>query len=134
VRYDEALPLLMRMTYGPVMLGLVLTALVAGLMSGFAANISAFSPLWTEDIYRRSLPSEASDSHYLWMGRLAYVFASVMGVFTSYLAFLFGNLMEYVQLLFSIFASPFWAIFLLGVGPAGECAGSRRRIYQWAHA
>jgi len=28
---------------------------------------------------------------------------------------LFGNLMEHVQLLFSIFASPFWAVFLLGL-------------------
>jgi SSS family solute:Na+ symporter len=115
VRYDQALPLLMRMTYGPVMLGLGLTALVAGLMSGLASNISAFSALWTEDIYRRSLRSDASENHYLWMGRLAYLFAAIIGGFASYLTILFGNLMEHVQLLFSILASPFWAIFLLGI-------------------
>jgi len=115
VRYDQALPLLMRMTYGPIMLGIGFTALVAGLMAGFAANISAFSALWTEDIYRCSIRSDASESHYLWMGRLAYVFAVAMGGFTSYLTILFGNLMEHIQLLFSIFASPFWAIFLLGI-------------------
>ena len=115
VRYDQALPLLMRMTYSPLMLGIGFTALVAGLMAGFAANISAFSALWTEDIYRCSIRSDASESHYLWMGRWAYVFAVVMGGFTSYLTMLFGNLMEHIQLLFSIFASPFWAIFLLGI-------------------
>jgi len=115
VRYDQALPLLMRMTYSPVMLGLGLTALVAGLMSGFAANISAFSALWTEDIYRRSIRTEASEAHYLWMGRSAYVFAALVGACASYLTVLFGNLMEHVQLLFSIFASPFWAVFLLGL-------------------
>jgi SSS family solute:Na+ symporter len=105
----------MRMTYGPVMLGLGLAALVAGLMSGFAANISAFSAIWTEDIYRRALRPAATEAHYLWMGRSAYVFAVLVGVVTSYLTMLFGNLMEHVQLLFSIFVSPFWAIFLLGV-------------------
>ena len=115
VRYDQALPLLMRMTYSPVMLGLGLTALVAGLMSGFAANISAFSALWTEDIYRRSIRTEASETHYLRMGRSAYVFAALVGACASYLTVLFGNLMEHVQLLFSIFASPFWAVFLLGL-------------------
>jgi SSS family solute:Na+ symporter len=115
VRYDQALPLLMRMTYGPVMLGLGLTALVAGLMSGFAANMSAFSALWTEDIYRRSIRKEASETHYLRMGRSAYVFAALVGVCASYVTVLFGNLMEHVQLLFSIFASPFWAVFLLGL-------------------
>jgi len=114
-RYDQALPLLMRMTYGPVMLGLGLTALVAGLMSGLAANISAFSALWTQDIYRRSIRTEESEAHYLWIGRLAYLFAAIVGGFTSYLTILFGNLMEHIQLLFSIFASPFWAIFLLGI-------------------
>jgi SSS family solute:Na+ symporter len=115
VRYDQALPLLMRMTYGPVMLGLGLTALVAGLMSGLAANISAFSALWTQDIYRTSISTEESEAHYLWMGRVAYLFAAIIGGFASYLTMLFGNLMEHIQLLFSIFASPFWAIFLLGI-------------------
>ena len=115
VRYDQALPLLMRMTYGPVMLGLGLTALVAGLMSGLAANISAFSALWTQDIYRRSIRTHESENHYLWMGRLAYLLAAIVGGVTSYSTILFGDLMEHVQLLFSIFASPFWAIFLLGI-------------------
>ena len=115
VRYDQALPLMMRTTYGPMMLGLGLTALVAGLMSGLAANISAFSAVWTQDIYRRSINITATESHYLWMGRSAYVVAALVGASTSYLTFLFGNLMEHIQLLFSIFTSPFWAIFLLGI-------------------
>ena len=33
----------------------------------------------------------------------------------SYTDFLFSDLMEHVQLIFSIFAAPFWAIFLLGM-------------------
>lgn len=114
-RYDQALPLLMRQTYGPLMLGLGLTALTASLMSGFAANVSAFSALWTQDIYRRSLSRNHPEAHFLWMGRCAYLFAAFVGVFASYITFLFGNLMDHVQLIFSVLASPFWAVFLLGV-------------------
>jgi len=115
VRYDQTLPLLMRQTYGPLMLGLGLTALSASLMSGFAANLSAFSALWTQDIYRTNLRPHRNEQHYLRMGRFSYLFAAAVGVLASYITFLFGNLMEHVQLLFSILASPFWAIFLLGV-------------------
>jgi SSS family solute:Na+ symporter len=49
------------------------------------------------------------------MGRVAFLFAAIVGGLTSYLTMLFGNLMEHIQLLFSIFASPFWAVFLLGI-------------------
>ena len=42
-RFDQALPALMTNCYGPTMLGLGLTALTASLMSGLAANISAFA-------------------------------------------------------------------------------------------
>ena len=36
---------------GPGLLGLGITALVAGFMSGMAGNVSAFSTVWTYDIY-----------------------------------------------------------------------------------
>jgi SSS family solute:Na+ symporter len=49
------------------------------------------------------------------MGRSAYLFAAIVGGFTSHLTILFGNLMEHIQLLFAIFTSPFWAVFLLGI-------------------
>ena len=36
---------------GPGLLGLGITALIAGSMSGMAGNVSAFSTVWTYDIY-----------------------------------------------------------------------------------
>ena len=39
---------------GPGLLGLGITALIAGFMSGMAGNVSAFSTVWTYDIYRRA--------------------------------------------------------------------------------
>ena len=37
---------------GPGLLGLGITALIAGFMSGMAGNVSAFATVWTYDIYR----------------------------------------------------------------------------------
>ena len=114
-RFDQALPALMTVFYGPAMLGLGFTALTASLMSSLAANASAFSAVWTEDIYRAHLRRHRSDSHYLAVGRIAACVAVIFGASASYIDFLFGNLMEHVQLIFSVFAAPLWAIFLLGM-------------------
>ncbi len=36
---------------GPGLLGLGITALIAGFMSGMAGNVSAFTTVWIYDIY-----------------------------------------------------------------------------------
>jgi SSS family solute:Na+ symporter len=114
-RFDQALAILMTMYYGPLLLALGLTALAASLMSGLAANVSAFAAIWTEDIYRSRLRRDQTDRHYLMMGRAAAIVAVILCVLASYIDFLFSNLMEHVQLIFSIFGAPFWAIFLMGM-------------------
>jgi len=114
-RFDQALPALMRLQYGPAMLGLGLTAIAASLMSGLAANVSAFAALWTEDIYHAHLVTWKPDRHYVIMGRAAIVVAIGVSLLASYINFLFSDLMEHVQLIFSVFGAPFFAIFLLGM-------------------
>ena len=37
---------------GPGLLGLGVTAMIAGFMSGMAGNVSAFATVWTYDVYR----------------------------------------------------------------------------------
>ena len=115
LRFDQALPVLMRLEYGPAMLGLGLTAIAASLMSGLAANVSAFAAIWTQDIYRSHLVTSKPDRHYLVMGRVATVAAITLSLLTSYINFLFSDLMEHVQLIFSVFGAPFFAVFLLGM-------------------
>ena len=46
---------------GPGLLGLGITALMAGFMSGMAGNVSAFTAVWTYDIYRPHIVKNASD-------------------------------------------------------------------------
>jgi SSS family solute:Na+ symporter len=114
-RFDQTLPSLMTVYYGPAMLGLGLTALLASLMSGLAANVSGFAAVWTGDIYRTRISKDRPDSHYLFVGRLAAIVAIAVSLLTSYMDFFFSTLMEHVQLIFSVFGAPFWAIFLLGM-------------------
>ncbi len=68
--YNEALPLMMVRYMGPGLLGLGITALIAGFMSGMAGNVSAFSTVWTYDIYKPLINREGSDSHYVMVGRM----------------------------------------------------------------
>ena len=51
--YNEVLPLMLARYCGPGLLGLGITALIAGFMSGMAGNVSAFTTVWTYDIYAR---------------------------------------------------------------------------------
>jgi SSS family solute:Na+ symporter len=114
-RYEQALPLLMQSAYGPVMLSVGCTALAASLLSGVAANVAAFASVWTEDIYRAQLRPDRREEHYLIVGRCAVVFAAVLAVLDSSITFYFSNMMEHVQTIFTIFGTPFWAIFLIGI-------------------
>ncbi len=70
---------------GPGLLGLGITALVAGFMSGMAGNVSAFSTVWTYDIYGAYINKKASDSHYVFMGRASTVVGMLVSVATAYL-------------------------------------------------
>jgi len=113
--FDQTLPTLIKASYGSMLLGLGMTALAASLMTGLAANVSAFSAIWIEEIYRISLRRRATEAHYICMGRAAIAAAIVLSLTTCSIAFHFKDLMEYVQLIFSLCGAPFFAIFVLGI-------------------
>ena len=60
------------------LLGLGVTAVLASFMSGMAGNISAFNTVWTYDLYQAHLAKGRSDAHYLLIGRIATVVATVL--------------------------------------------------------
>jgi SSS family solute:Na+ symporter len=97
------------------MLGLGLTALLASFMSGMAGNVTAFNTVWTYDIYQAYLRPQASDAHYLRVGRLATVFGIAASVLTAYVAAQFNNIMDVLQLVFAFVNAPLLATFLLGM-------------------
>ena len=112
---DEALLLLIERFYPPGLLGLGVTALLAGFMSGQAGNISAFNTVFTYDIYRAHINRDATDAHYVWVGRLATLVGILISVITAYWAMGMPTIMEYMQALFSIVNAPLFATILLGM-------------------
>jgi SSS family solute:Na+ symporter len=113
--YNRALPVLLQKLYPSGLLGLGLAALLASFMSGMAGNVTAFNTVWTYDIYQTYIKPGADDQHYLWMGRMATVFGTVASIATAYIAMMFNNIMDLLQLVFSFINAPLFATFLLGM-------------------
>jgi SSS family solute:Na+ symporter len=113
--YDQVLPLMLIRYCGPGLLGLGITALVAGFMSGMAGNVSAFSTVWTYDIYGAYLNKTAPDKHYVFMGRLSTVVGMLISIGAAYAVAHFASIMDYVQALFSFFIAPLYGTVILGM-------------------
>ena len=113
--YNAVLPLMMKRYLGPGMIGLGLTALMAGFMSGMAGNVSAFATIWTYDIYRSLIRKNASDKHYLNMGRWCTVLGVLISILTTYLVKQFSSMADYTQALFSFFNAPLFATVIIGM-------------------
>ncbi len=139
--YNDVLPLMLARYCGPGLLGLGITALIAGFMSGMAGNVSAFTTVWTYDIYRALIKKDAPDHHYVNMGRWTTVIGVLISVGTAYLVMQFASIMDYVQALFSFFIAPLFGTVILGMlwkratGPAGFwglLCGTLSSISMWA--
>jgi SSS family solute:Na+ symporter len=113
--YNEVLPLMLVRYCGPGLLGLGITALIAGFMSGMAGNVSAFSAVWTYDIYQPLLNKNARDEHYVTVGRWATILGVVISIGAAYLVMNAKGIMDYVQALFSFFISPLLGAVLMGM-------------------
>src|SRR5450756_717633 len=122
--YNEVLPIMLARYCGPGLLGLGITALIAGFMSGMAGNVSAFATVWTYDIYRSVIKKNGTDAHYVAMGRWCTIVGVLVSIGTAYMVMEFKSIMDYVQALFSFFIAPLFGTVLLGMlwkraSPAG---------------
>jgi SSS family solute:Na+ symporter len=113
--YDLAIPVMLLHFFPTGILGLGLTALLASFMSGMAGNVTAFNTVWTYDIYQAYINKKATDAHYLWMGRMATIGGVALSIGAAYLVTNFNNIMDALQLVFSIVNAPLFATFLLGM-------------------
>jgi solute:Na+ symporter, SSS family len=139
--YNEVLPIMMARYCGPGLLGLGITALIAGFMSGMAGNVSAFTTVWTYDIYRSLIKKDGTDHHYLNVGRWTTVLGVLVSIGTAYLVMSASSIMDYVQSLFSFFIAPLFGTVILGMlwkratAPAGFwglLCGTVASIAMWA--
>jgi len=113
--YNNTIPLMLGHYLPSGVLGLGLTALIASFMSGMAGNVTAFNTVWTYDIYQSYIKPGQSDRHYLNMGKIATVFGTIVSMGAAYVAAMFNNLMDFLQLVFAFVNAPLFATFLIGM-------------------
>jgi SSS family solute:Na+ symporter len=113
--FNEVMPLMMARYLGPGFLGIGVTALIAGFMSGMAGNISAFATVWTYDIYRPVFNRVADDGKCLGIGRWCTVIGLGASIGAAYLVMQFASIMDYVQALLGFFIIPLFATVILGM-------------------
>jgi len=118
--YDYTIIMLLKQYLPAGVLGLGITALLASFMSGMAGNVSAFNTVWTYDIYQSYIRpvtgnKEADDHHYLNVGRMATIFGVLVSIAAAYLASMFGNIMDFLQTIFSMINAPLFAVIFLGM-------------------
>lgn len=91
------------------LVGLLMAALLAAVMSTCDAQMVVGSGLFTENIYRRFLVRKASKTHYLWAGRLASL--AIVGLALAMLT-QFDNVIQvltrYIQALPAFMGLSFW--------------------------
>ncbi|MBI4874946.1 MAG: Na+/galactose cotransporter, partial [Acidobacteria bacterium] len=97
------------------LLGVGLTGLMASFMSGMAGNVTAFNTVWTYDIYQSYIRKGAPDSHYLLVGRMTTIAGVALSIGAAFLATLYNNIMDLLQLVFGFVNAPLFATFLLGM-------------------
>lgn len=94
-------------------IGLLIAAIFAAAMSSIAAELNSLATATTIDFYRRLFRPEASDAHYVAVGRFTTflwgIFACIVAIFASNL----GSLIEVVNKFGSFFYGSLLGVFVL---------------------
>ncbi|MFN0279291.1 MAG: sodium:solute symporter [Pyrinomonadaceae bacterium] len=94
-------------------IGLLIAAIFAAAMSSISAELNALATATTIDFYRRLYRPEATDNHYVMVGRISTfiwgVFACIVAIFATNL----GSLIEVVNKFGSFFYGSLLGVFVL---------------------
>lgn len=115
VTYNNALSLLMKEVLPNGILGVAIAGLLASFMAGMAANISSLNTVFTYDLWQDWIRPGRPDRYYLRVGRVVTAVGCLLAIGTAFIAGNYQNLMDYLQVLFSFFNAPLFAIFILGL-------------------
>ena len=106
------------------MAGIFIAAVMAAAMNAIAAELNSLSTATVIDFYRRWFRKEASDAHFLTVGKLATgfwgLFACVIAVFAGQL----GSLIEVVNRFGSFFYGSILGVFLLAMIKRSSATGA----------
>lgn len=111
---DQAYPQLMNLMPSGIK-GLIFAALVAAILSSLASMTNSVATIFTMDIYRQ-LKANATEQHYVRVGRLSGVLALALALITAKpLLGDFDQAFQYIQEFTGFFTPGIVALFLLGM-------------------
>ncbi len=114
LNYEMATPNLLLQFLPMGLFGLGVAALLACLMGGVAASLTAFSTVFTCDIYQTFLAKDASDKRILAVGRWAAVGGILLAIGAACAAMRFNSMLDAMILVFAVVNAPLFATLLLG--------------------
>ncbi len=120
LNYDRSTPSMIAHFLSTGLLGLGIAALLASIMSGLAASVTAFNSVFTCDIYQSCIRRSAPDKHYLTVARCATIAAILLSIAAAYAVAAFNTAplnssLAALLLVFSVAGAPQLPTFLLGM-------------------
>ena len=95
------------------LIGLLLAVIFSAAMSSTASELNALASCTTVDFYKRSLGSSRSDRHYLHATKLFTLIWGAAALLFAGFASLFDNLIEFVNIIGSLFYGTILGIFII---------------------
>lgn len=111
--WNTTLPDMILHYYSSFWIAIGIMGLAASLVATFANNVSGFSSAWVQGVYRPAIYPGAEEAHYLWMGRMTNAAAVLLSIAGAYAALEYKSMMDYMQMIFSTFNAPLFAIVAL---------------------
>jgi len=93
-------------------IGLLITTIIAAGMSATASGLNALGATTTVDIYKRLIRKEASEKHYVIASKSFTVMWGLIAIGFASIGSLFENLIQFVNIIGSIFYGTVLGIFL----------------------
>ncbi len=112
---DQALPMMIKKILPPGLIGLMFAAFFAGLMSSIDSMLNSTATLFTKDIYQKYFRQDATDKHYLFVGKIVTVSIVIFGMLTAPISGYFEGIYVAIQTFLSYFQGPIFSILLLGI-------------------
>lgn len=94
-------------------IGLIIAAIFAAAMSSISAELNALATATTIDFYRRLYAPEATDGHYVMVGRISTFFWGIFACIVAIFATNLGSLIEVVNKFGSFFYGSLLGVFVL---------------------
>ncbi len=95
------------------LVGLLFAMIFFAAMSSTASELNALASTTTVDIYKRIIMPNGSEKHYLLMGKVWTLFWGLVAILFASIGTLFENLIQFVNIVGSIFYGPILGIFLV---------------------